>query len=218
MLITEDLLLLLTDDETGHRTASPYLHYLLAGAVLADLAQGGFIRITEKGESGTRAKRLVVDSQAPAPSDPLLLEYLQMLAEKSSWRPADAVTRMARPKLVRVVAERLVRAELVWRDQRKALGFIPYTRYLAVPGDHEAEVRRRIDVAVLEDGEADFHTAALIALLSSAQGGLKALKAGRDLDMRALRRRAKVLRDQYWAAKAVYDAIQSAGAAAAAGA
>ncbi len=217
MLITEDLLLLLTDDANGHQLSGGYGAYLLAGAVLVDLAAGGNIRITEKGETDVRAKRLVVDPLAPPPTDPLLLSHLNLLSQKPSWRPAAVVAKWARSQLAKAVYDRLVQAELVHRDTRKALGFIPYTRFPAVPGSHEAEVRHDIDVVLLEDGAADFRTAALIALLSAGPGTLRVLAQGRTLDMRAVKKRAKVLREQYWAAKAAYDAIQEAAAASGSG-
>lgn len=216
MLIAEDLLLLLTDDEKGNISVPGYTAYLLAGAVLADLAGGGHIRITEKGEADVRPKRVVVDPQTPLPTDQLLLDHLQILAKKPSWRPPAVVQRFARQTLPKAVYDRLVVGEFVHRDARRALGIIPYQRYPAVPGEYEAKLRRTIDVALLEGGDADFHTAALIALLSAGTGTLRVLKQGRDLDWREVKRRAKVLREQYWAAKAAYDAIQETAAAGAA--
>ncbi len=214
MLICEDLLLLMTDDETGKRVAIGYeLTYPLAGALLADLTLSGHIRRTEPGEK-IRRNRIVIDPDVPPPTDPLLLQAYRHLATQSKWFAQTALQTLSWG-LTKKVVERLVHAEELSAVKDSVLGIFPVTRYVAVSSRREQQVRRDIDRLLLEDGEGDARTAVLVALLFATGKLLAAIDQGRGLDKAELRRRAKAILDQYWQAKATYDVIVAARGAAA---
>ena len=217
MLLADDLLLLLTTDGDGRNAMGSMADYLLAGAVLADLALAGNIRLTEKGEQEVRANRVVVVPDAPWPSDPLLSESLTTLAKQAKWFPRTTVEKL-RPHLRRTVYERLVRAELVSRDEGRVLGLFPVTRHPALDPRYEADLLGRLDEVLLFGREPDERVAALIALLHAGNVLIKVVDRGRQVDRRAVKRRAKELLDLYWTAAVTYKVIQSIQAAAASGA
>ena len=206
MMIAEDLLLLLTDDETGRMTGS-FIDYALAGAVLADLALMGRIRLTEKGEQGVRANRVIVVDDSPTGND-LLDDALRRLGENARFR-SSTISRLYR-HVRKPLQQRLVDAGVLRPEQHKFLGF-PYTRYIQVDPGPELDAHVRLHRA-LADGEApDPSTAALIGVLSALDITHRIVRRG---DRRAMKKRAKELRKQNWAAEAAYKPIQSASAAA----
>ncbi len=219
MLLVEDTLLLATSDVEGKNIASGWLDYILAGALLVDLTFAGNVRITEKGEDGVRANRVVIVPDTPRPDDPLLAEALELIASKPKWSTVPLVNRLSRG-LRKKVYPRLVEAELVQRSERRVLGFA-LVRYPAVDGSHERSLLDAIDQVLLLGGEADAHVAALIGLLSGGDLLVKVVDRGRGINRRAVKKRGKELCEQHWAAKAARDAIEqmaAAGAAAGAGA
>jgi hypothetical protein len=64
MLIAEDLLLLLTDDDTGKAAGSTQVDLGIAGALMADLALVGRVDIAAAGEQ-VKKGRLVVRDASP---------------------------------------------------------------------------------------------------------------------------------------------------------
>ncbi|WP_051208334.1 GPP34 family phosphoprotein [Propionicicella superfundia] len=215
MLVAEDLLLLLTDDDSGKpEVMTSNSGFLLAGALLADLALSGHLRLTERGET-TRRNRIVPDPGLEPPADPLLAEALSRAARKSSWRPGALVSALSRlPRLRTRLFERLSRAELVQRDERSFLGF-RWSRWPAVADGHEADVRRGLQDVLLLGAAPDDRQAALIGLLAAAGIVPRILLRGIAHDGAGVRRQTKELRTRHWVARATYDAIQEAQAAAA---
>lgn len=214
MLLCEDILLLATDDETGkQRSAGGFTDLLVAGALLTDLMLAGQVRITEDGES-VKKNRVVADLEAPEPDDDLLVVTRAKLASKASWDPAAAVNALTK-NLTRFLHERLVAAEVLMRDERKALGLFPYTRFPAVDGTYEAGLLTTIDAVLFEGATPDDHTAALIGLLHAGDLLVSVVDRGRGIDKHNLKRYAESLIDQYWPAQAARKAIQAAQSAAA---
>ncbi len=212
MLLCEDILLLATDDETGKRSSvGGFLDLLVAGALLTDLVLAGQVRLTEEGES-VKKDRVVADLEAPEPADNLLLVTRAKLASKPSWEMSSAVGALQK-NLVRHLYERLVSAELLMHDERKALGLFPYSRFPAVDGSHEAGLLADIDTVLFEARTPSDHTAALIGLLHAGDLLVPVVDRGRGIDKKNLKRYAESLVDQYWPAKAARKAIQAAQAA-----
>ena len=214
MLLADDVLLLLTTDDDGRNTMGMMADYLLAGAVLADLALAGNVRLTEKGEQQVRANRVVVVPDAPWPADPLLAHALTTLAGQAKWFPRTTVEKL-RPNLRRAVYDRLVRVELVSRDESRVLGLFPVTHHPALDPRYEAALLGRLDEVLLFGREPDERVAALIALLHAGNVLIKVVDRGRQVDRRAVKARAKALLDQYWTAAVTYRVIQSVQVAAA---
>ncbi len=215
MLLCEDLLLLLTDDDTGKTMVfTTELRPLLAGALLTDLALAGHVRLTEKGES-IRRNRVVIDPDVPVTADPLLAETYERLGRKKSWSTMWAVQSLTRMKLERTLWERLVAAELVSREEQRVLGVFPVVRHRQVDPSYERGLTDAVDRTLIGGDTPDDHTAALIGLLHAGSKLIKVADRGRGIDRAAAKRRARDLMKQHWAAKAAYDVITANRAAAA---
>ncbi len=216
MLIAEEVLLLLTADDSGRPVMNSMLDYVLAGALLTDLTLAGNVRITEKGETGVRKNRVVVVLDAAWPTDELLVGALTLLGSKEKWFTQSVITRL-RPKLRQKLYDRLVRAEIVQRDESRWLGLIPVTHYPALDVRPEQVLLTRLDEVLLFDAEPDVRIASIIALLQAGNLLFGVVDRGRRVNRKEIRAKAKELMNQYWTAKVTYDTIQAASAAAAAG-
>ena len=215
MLLAEDALLLATDDETGKKLGR-HTDLLVGGALLADLALAGNIRLAERGEE-VRKNRALTVPDAPWPADPLLADALMLAGTKPQWSPPTLVEKLSR-KRVDAVYERLARAELVSRVEHRVLGVLPISRWTSIDTRYEDGLRARLDEVFLFGVEPDPSTAALAALLSAAGVLVQVLDRGRKLDRRSVKQRGKDLQRQYWPAMALERAAQNADAAAAAAA
>jgi len=152
MLLAEDVLLLLTDDETG-KFVGRYPDLVVSGALLSDLALAGNVRVTESGES-VRKNRVVTVPDAPCPVDPLLAEALEVIGRKEhrfTSNVVDQISYVLKPP--KAVYERLTRAELLSRVAHRALGLIPFTRWVSLDDRHENELRARLDEVFLFDAD-----------------------------------------------------------------
>ncbi len=208
MLVCEDLLLLLTNDETGKKLAyGDELDLALGGALLTDLTLAGHVRRTEPGEE-VRKNRVVLDPEVPAPDHPLLREAYDRLGRRRSWSRQSAVRTLARGAMKRIY-QQLVREEQVQRVAGRAMGIFPVTRYVPIETEHEKQLLAEIDAALLEGGQSTVATAALVALLHALGKLVAVVDRGRGVDKRAVKAQAKTLMQQYWQAKAAYDAIQA---------
>lgn len=213
MLLAEDLLLLLTDDSTGRRRQAGYLDYALAGATLVDLMLIGRVRLTEKGETAARANRVVVDAADPT-DDALLDECVARLAPKSGMRPQRAIE-ILRRGLRKVLYARLCEAGLL----RQEAGMLGTSRYPTIDGTHETALRHDLFAVLGQGAEPDDRLASLIGLLSALNMAHKVVAEDvSTVDKRAIKQRAKQLREENWAAQAAYKAIQAVQAASAAAA
>jgi hypothetical protein len=207
MLIAEDILLLLTDDETGKSiTDSTRLDYALAGAVLLELAQLGKIDVAGPGGPVKKGRLYVSD---PAPTGTLDLDAgLAVIAEKDR-RPQDVVGKLAkglRDRLLTGLASRGV----LRREQGKILGLFPTTRWPAADSAHEHELRGRLHAILVVGATPDSRTAAVISMLSAIDAVPKVL-AGED--KRMVKRRAKEIAAGGWASDAVRKAVEAVNAA-----
>ncbi len=217
MLLTEDILLLATDDTSGRRLAR-YTDLLVAGGLLSDLALAGNVRTTEPGES-VRKNRVVAVPDAAWPADSLLAEALTVISRKPNWYLSTLVERLGHKlvdhKAVDVVYDRLAQAELVSRTPHRVLGLVPTTRWVSFDGRYEATLYEQLDAVFLFGATPDAHVASLAALLTGSGLVASVIDRGRGVDKRAVKRRGKELLKQYWPAQAMERAFQNRDAAAA---
>ncbi|RKN45285.1 GOLPH3/VPS74 family protein [Micromonospora endolithica] len=156
--LAEDLLLLLFQPRSGTIAGENTLFYVLAGAVLADLALGEHLTTAER--------RRVRSVEGHPPSDEILRSAWDYLSEK----PRGVQTTLAAigPALREPVLERLVGRGDIDRVPRKTLGLFRTTALRE--GRTERRARLLADVRrVLVDGvEPQARVAALAALLSAS--------------------------------------------------
>jgi hypothetical protein len=207
-LIAEDLLLLLLDDDSGKLSGTTYLDTGIGGAVLVELALSGFVDVV-KG-SGIWARAKVVPTVSDPPSDPFLLEALDVVRAKERTAQ-DLVNRLGK-KRRDVLIERLRERGILEETEERVLGLIPRRRWPMVDGAHEDDVRRRLGDALIRGASPDDRTAALIAVLAALDLAHKVIDR-EGLPAREVKKRAKEVAEGDWAAKAVRDSIAAAQAA-----
>lgn len=208
MLIAEDLLLLLLDDESGKLTNTTYLNTGIGGALLVELALGGHVEVV-KGQ-GLWARAKVLTTGRAAPQDPILVEALQLIAEKDR-SAQDLVGRLGKKRREPLLA-RLESAGILRREEDRLMGLFPRTRWPAADSTREADVRRRLGDALVRGVDPEQRVASLIALLSGMDLAHKVVDR-EGLSGGQVKKRAKEIAEGDWAAKAVKDAIAAAQAA-----
>jgi len=214
MLIVDELLLLLLDDETGKLTADGLTSVdpVLGGAVLVDLALGGFVGLSSEGEP-VKPGRVVVRRPGPT-GDPLLDDILQRVSE-SSVKPAKMLTKITKG-LRAVVLQRLVDLGAVRSEKAKVLGIFPTSRWPESDPRPELLVRDRLVQVLVEGRQPDERTAALISLLLTAKSLTKVVRTDRTgvaVDKKALTARAKEIADSDWASAAARQVVRDLQAA-----
>ena len=219
MLIAEELLLLCLDPESGRsRVGNDRLDPALAGALLAELALLERVGVTDEGtgwSAWTQRRRVTITDLRPT-DDPELDLALQTVAEGEGKPVKDFVTSFSRRRLSKGLRqrllERLAAAGVLDRRAGTILGFIPSTTWPERDRRAEDEVRQRLHAALVAGVTPTERTVTLVALLQVTGALTKVLDVE---DRKALKARAKVLSEGDWAAKAVKQAIDEAGAAAA---
>ena len=208
MLIAEDLLLLLTDDETGkHVVGNPGLDLVLAGANLVELAERGKVDVAADGEE-VKAGRIVVRDSSPT-GEPTLDETLRRCVDKQGKKP-DAVLQSLSKGLRKQLLAGLTERGVLRADEGRVLGIFPSTRWPAVDSQHEGRVRELLSSALVHGTTPDQRTASLIALLSSVDAAHKVVDdETHGVDKKTIKNRAKEIREGAWAAGAVVKAIQA---------
>ncbi|WP_026912169.1 GOLPH3/VPS74 family protein [Patulibacter minatonensis] len=202
MLVSEDLALLLHDDDSGKGVTDRHTVGLaLAGGVLVELAIRGHVRVADDGED-VKEGRLVVETDGST-GDDLLDDGLEIVRGKEGRRPKASLEKLRKGLRERVL-ERLEAAGELRRDEKKALGIVSYTRWPAGDGHREDEVRRDVHAALLDGADPDERTAALIGLVQAIDQITKVVPTD---DKKALKRRAEEIADGPWAAEAVRSAV-----------
>ncbi|HEX5533406.1 MAG TPA: GPP34 family phosphoprotein [Actinomycetales bacterium] len=215
MLLAEDLLLLLTDDDSGRLAVTgDALGIALGGAHLLELVLLGRVDVAAPGDP-VREGRLVVREGSPT-SDPLLDRALAIVSERVGKKPSSTVTALGKDQrdalYERLVARRVLRAE-----RAKILGIFPRHTWPAEDASHENEVRERILSALRAGSTVDPRTGALISLLHSLRAVHKVFDPdAAGMPKKAMSRAAEQISAGDWASKAVRQAIDSANAALAA--
>jgi hypothetical protein len=207
-LIAEDLLLLLLDDDSGRLTGATRLEPGIGGALLVDLALAGCVEVV-KG-SGMWARAKVVPTLSDPPTDPLLVEALDLVRAKERTAQ-DLVTQLGK-KRRDVLLDRLRERGILEETEDRVLGLIPRRRWPMVDGTHEADVRRKLGDVLVRGARPEERTAALLAVLSALDVAHKVVdREGQPA--REVKKRAKEVAEGDWAAKAVRDSVAATRAA-----
>lgn len=216
MLIAEDLLLLLTDNDSGKfMVDGTALDLALAGALLLELSEHGRLAVAGKGETVKKGRLKVLSPMLTG--DDTLDAALATCVEKAGKKPEtvlQAVSKGLRAQLL----ERLAHAGILRAQRGKVLGVFPTTRWPAADSAHETQLYDRLRSVLVVGSTPDARIAALTGLLSALDAPHKVLAtAGEEVDKKAVRRRAKEIREGSWAADAVGSAIAAVQAAVTAG-
>jgi hypothetical protein len=152
--LPERLLLLATDDKSGHvDTKSGAIALGLAGATLTELLINHRLDIAD-------GKVTVTD--ATLTGDPILDDALTGIAES---KPHDPKHWIAKLELRDRTLERLIDAGILRHEEHRILWVIPADRYPAENDAPERDARNAVRAAVLDGEEPTDRTAALIGIL-----------------------------------------------------
>jgi hypothetical protein len=215
MLLAEDLLLLITDDASGRLAAAgSQVDAGLGGANLVELTLLGKVDITGEQDQG-KPGRIIVRDPAP-PEDDVLDAALETLATRQGSKPSAVIGPLGK-NLRPVLYERLAAGGVLRAERGRALGIFPTRTWPTQDPGHEAEVRQLVTQALVQPGEPDERTAALIALLHALKCEHKVVDPRPyQLSRRQLRARAAEIAQGNWASEAVRKAIDEMVAAVAA--
>ena len=215
MLLAEDLLLLVTDDASGRLAAAgSQVDAGLGGANLVELTLLGKVDITGEQDQG-KSGRIIVRDPVP-PEDDVLDAALETLAARQGSKPSAVIGPLGK-NLRPVLYERLAAAGVLRAERGRALGLFPTRTWPTQDPGHEAEVRQLVTRALVQPGEPDERTAALIALLHALRCEHKVVDPkAYQLSRRQLRARAAEVAQGSWASEAVRKAIDEMMAAVAA--
>ena len=210
----EEILLLALHDEKGTFHSSMY-SYALAGAVVTELLLEGRLQVVHG-----RGKRRYLEVASPDPTGDPVLDHALHRVEGSGRREQVSrwVSRLAterRPSLAHRVAEDLVEAGVLDRQEGRILGIFRRVRFPAVSQDGrgqdpEEALVARLEVALRGDEDPEPRTAVVLALAHSA--GILRHNVDRGL-LKARKKRLEELARMDGITGATRDAIQAAQAA-----
>jgi hypothetical protein len=184
LLLAEELLLLVLDDEKGHNTAQG-ADSGLAGALLLDLAAGGWIDAADD--------KLIPAVPPPSGQAPAEVLADALAAIQAEAKPRDAkhwvrkLPNELRPIKGRV-ATRLVERGVLSEQRRKVLGLVSVERYSEADPEPERALRERLRAELTGTGDVSPRTALLVPLLRAYN--LVAKLVAKD-ERKAANRRAK---------------------------
>jgi hypothetical protein len=212
MLIAEDLLLLVTDDASGRLSApAAQVDAGLGGANLVELTLRNKVDLSGGQDQG-RPGRIIVRDPSPA-GDAVLDAALEVVIAHQGKRPSTLIRPLGK-NLRRTLYQRLADSGVVRAEQGRILGVFPAHRWPAQDASHEAEVRRLVAQALVQQVAPDTRTAALIALLHALKCEHKIVDPRQcGLSKRELRARAEEIAKGNWASEAVRKAIEEMMAA-----
>src|SRR5215831_15300211 len=161
MLLAEDLLLLVTDNASGRLSVpADRVAAGLGGAILVELTLRNKVGLTGEQDQG-RPGRIIVRDPSTA-GDAVLDAALEIvLAYQGKW-PSTVIRPLSR-NLRRTLYERLAGSGAVRTEPGRIFGVFPARRWPAQDASHEAEVRRLVTQALVQQVAPDTQTAALIA-------------------------------------------------------
>lgn len=206
MMLAEDLLLLLTDDETGKLAASAdEVDLALGGALLAELALTGHVDVAGPAER-VREGRSIVRAPGPTGND-LLDEALATVAGKEGTKPQSVVARLRKRTRLRL-HERLTEGGVLRAEEGRVLGIFPSHRWPAQDTAHEATVRAELVEALRDGTTGDPRIGALVSLLHALRAVHKVVEPSSvGLSDGELKANAEQIAEGTWVAKAVRAAI-----------
>lgn len=211
MLIAEDLLLLLTDDDSGKaQVDGTKLDHALAGAVLLELTLSGAVDLAGAQDS-LKPGRVVIRNSG-ATGDGVLDEGLRRVERKAGRKPKDVVPALTKGLRAQLY-EQLAGRGIVQDERDKVLGLFPRTRWPVADSEHERRIRTQLRDQLVHGVSADERTGALISLLSAIDA-VSTVIDPRDagLDKRELNNRAKAIAEGQWASEAVRKAVEAVNA------
>ena len=211
MLLAENLLLLVTDDASGRLSVpGSQLDLGLGGANLVELTVMG--RVDLSGEKGAgKPGRLIVRDSSPA-GDEVLDAALRIVLAHAGRRPSAVIRPLGR-NLRRTLYERLAANGAVRAERGRVLGVFPVRRWPAQGAGHEAEMRRLVTEALVQQAAPDAGTAALIALVHALRCEHKIVDPRLSgLSRRQLRTRAEEITQSNWAPEPVRTLIEAIAA------
>ena len=203
--LCEQLLLLLLNSD-GKPVAGRATGYLLAGALLADLALRGRIDIARPGEP-VETGRVMVRGAMPT-GDALLDTALERVRHHQGAEPSTVIGPLSRGTRTAAL-ERLTAAGIVRVSSRTVLGLFPVRSWPLVHPWHAARARLAVQATVEHGSSPDTETAMLISLLL-AGGVLHQVQP--TTDRRAQTLRVQQLVQDNWVALATRKALQDRGA------
>ncbi|WP_029138858.1 GOLPH3/VPS74 family protein [Nakamurella lactea] len=205
-LLAEDMLLLLLEERSGRPLVdATQLNAALAGALVLELAMAGAIVPDGPARSGGPK----ISAVGGRPTDPTLAVAWDACADRP--RRAGEVIKKIAGKVRQPLLERIADKGWVSKEQTKVLGVFTRTSWPEIDGRHEADLRNRLQFALLQNARPDSpHTAALISLLAACQALPKLFP---DADKKSLKARAAELSEGEWAGAAVKKAIADVQAA-----
>jgi hypothetical protein len=208
MLIAEDLLLLLTADDTGRLVAdSTHTDMALGGALLAELVLTGRVDIASPDERG-REGRLRVKDAGPT-GDSLLDDALKAVGHKEGKKPQSVVAPLGKGTRERIY-QRLVDAGLLRSEKGRILGLFPTHRWPAEHASHEAAVRAGLATALRHGVATDARTRALVSLLLAVKAVHTAMAPESvGLSKAELNASAGRIAEEDWVGQAVRSAIDA---------
>jgi len=206
-LISEDLFLLLLDDESGKPQTSQ-LQLALGGAVLVELALEEAVVVDGPGSFLRPAKVQVVSGAAP--EDAVLSDALAVVSAKP--RTAQDLVKRLGKGLDRALGDRLVARGMLERREDRLLGLLPRTTWPARDVSHEEAVRRELTYVLVQGAQPTARAGALVALLHAVDSAHKTVPH-EGMSSGQVKKRAKEISQGDWAAKAVRDAVTAATAA-----
>ncbi len=210
MLLAEDLLLLLTDDDTGRNAVdTERLDLALGGAVLLELLERGAVGVTGPGDSAKPGRVVVRNPTATGSS--VLDGALAILTARQGDRPKSVVPKLAKGLRARLLAD-LVAAGMLRAEQGRVLGIFPVGRWPAVERAHEAGVRQGLHEVLVAGRTPTAREVELVGLLSAVDA-VPAVLRGVSLPKGELRARAKALAQGNIAGEAVRQALAEVQAA-----
>jgi len=155
--LSDDLLLLAVRAD-GRLPIPEKLRFGLAGSELVRLAAARRVDILRG--------RIEVINTAPT-GDPLLDQALASMGESGRGPTAKAWVARHRPGLVKRYLARAEAAGIIRAERRKALGFIPVTRWTVVDTARAAQARARLEAVAASTGTVDSAGAALAGLATA---------------------------------------------------
>jgi len=159
MLISEELLLLLSKDDGGSESMS-YRGYGMAAAAIADLFVGGRIDLSDE-----KHPRLRVVSTEP-PDHPALAPVLAGLAEKRDGKRLDAILMWGTADPTHDVARSLEDAGVLEVREKRLMGLLP-ERYPVRDPQPEADLRRRLAAVIAGDEQAGENDVSLLGIIQA---------------------------------------------------
>jgi golgi phosphoprotein 3 len=188
LLLAEELLLLVLDDEKGHdKTMSADTG--LAGALLLDLAAGGWVEDVDG--------KLVAAAAPPAGAPPaeVLADALALIQESDKPRNAGHWVGKLPGKLKPIkgrVAARLVERGVLTEERHKMLGLFGVDRWPEADPEPERTLRERLRAELAGSGEISERTELLAPLLRAMD--LVGKVVAKD-ERKVAKRRAKEIAD-----------------------